>query len=375
MPPPAPQPRLLPLTPSYPSPAQVVSPLAYVASHAAPLQPSTPHAAAAATGGGGGAAGGDAGGGAATSVPPSILTSSLTLYRDELPTEPVSLRACSPEHELREGPVPPHGSSHPHAYAHSPQPLLSLQPLRQSLPRRRSAHASQGHACIAGAQAQRTAADPDLGPQVLASYHPSRSMVKCSQCACDGMRMWCACRHVTCTVLTSWLPPPRPTPPTAHPPRQERSCCARGRELTADTAARAPAERASGQARALPQRPRCRRLVGGQVRLYLPYISPISPLYIPYISPISRLVGGQVRPSRHDAPPAPAPTQLHPTPLPCARAPVPHASTSPLTHPKPRPTRPRPPHPAPAPAPSSSRPPPHLIQASVLRHALTNSEL
>ena len=280
MPPPAPQPRLLPLTPSYPSPAQVVSPLAYVASHAAPLQPSTPHAAAAATGGGGGAAGGDAGGGAATSVPPSILTSSLTLYRDELPTEPVSLRACSPEHELREGPVPPHGSSHPHAYAHSPQPLLSLQPLRQSLPRRRSAHASQGHACIAGAQAQRTAADPDLGPQVLASYHPSRSMVKCSQCACDGMRMWCACRHVTCTVLTSWLPPPRPTPPTAHPPRQERSCCARGRELTADTAARAPAERASGQARALPQRPRCRRLVGGQVRLYLPYISPISRLYL-----------------------------------------------------------------------------------------------
>ena len=126
-----PQPLRLPLTPSYPSPAQLVSPLAYVTSHAAPLQPSAAHAAAAATGGGGGAAGGGAGGGAATSVPPSILTSCLTLYRDELATEPVSLRACSPERELREGPVHPDGgsgavhpdgSSHPHAYAHSLYP-------------------------------------------------------------------------------------------------------------------------------------------------------------------------------------------------------------------------------------------------------------
>ena len=136
-----PQPLRLPLTPSYPSPAQLVSPLAYVTSHAAPLQPSAAHAAATATGGGS-AAGGGAGGGAATSVPPSILTSSLALYRDELATEPVALRACSPERELREGPVHPDGgsgavhpdgSSHPHAYAHSLLPLLRLQPLRSSL--------------------------------------------------------------------------------------------------------------------------------------------------------------------------------------------------------------------------------------------------
>ena len=110
-------------------------------SHAAPLQPSAAHAAAAAIGGGG-AAGGGAGGGAATSVPPSILTSSLALYRDELTTEPVSLRACSPALEPREGRVHPDGgsgpmhshgsSSHPHAYAHSLLPSLSLQPLRSS---------------------------------------------------------------------------------------------------------------------------------------------------------------------------------------------------------------------------------------------------
>ena len=84
-------------------PAQIVSPLAHKTSHAPPLQPSTPPAAAAATGGGGGAAGCDA----ATSVLPSILSSSLTLYRDELATDLVSLRASSPEREQRAGAVQP----------------------------------------------------------------------------------------------------------------------------------------------------------------------------------------------------------------------------------------------------------------------------
>ena len=84
-------------------PAQIVSPLAHKTSHAAPLQPSTPLAAAAATGGGGGAAGCDA----ATTVLPSILSSSLTLYRDELATDLVSLRASSPEREQRAGAVQP----------------------------------------------------------------------------------------------------------------------------------------------------------------------------------------------------------------------------------------------------------------------------
>lgn len=82
---------------------QIVSPLAYKTSHAAPLQPSTPPAAAAATGGGGGAAGCDA----ATTALPSILSSSLTLYRDELATDLVSLRASSPEHEQRAGVMQP----------------------------------------------------------------------------------------------------------------------------------------------------------------------------------------------------------------------------------------------------------------------------
>ena len=84
-------------------PAQIVSPLAHKTSHAAPLQPSTPLAAAAATGGGGGAAGCHA----VTTVLPSILSSSLTLYRDELATDLVSLRASSPEREQRAGAVQP----------------------------------------------------------------------------------------------------------------------------------------------------------------------------------------------------------------------------------------------------------------------------
>ena len=84
-------------------PAQIVSPLAHKTSHAAPLQPSTPPAAAAAARGGGGAAGCDAG----TTVLPSILSSSLTLYRDELATDLVSLRASSPEREQRAGAVQP----------------------------------------------------------------------------------------------------------------------------------------------------------------------------------------------------------------------------------------------------------------------------
>ena len=84
-------------------PAQIVSPLAHKTSHAAPLQPSTPLAAAAVNGGGGGAAGCDA----ATTVLPSILSSSLTLYRDELATDLVSLRASSPEREQRAGTVQP----------------------------------------------------------------------------------------------------------------------------------------------------------------------------------------------------------------------------------------------------------------------------
>ena len=240
-----PQPLRLPLTPSYPSPAQLVSPLAYVTSHAAPLQPSAAPAAAAATRGGG-AAGGGAGGGAATSVPPSILTSCLTLYRDELATEPVSLRACSPERELREGPVHPDGgsgavhpdgSSHPHAYAHSLLPLLRLQPLRSSL-------------LIPGVDELPT--PPKVTPALLERKRsglrptptsearcslvitPSRSMVHCSQRACDGIY---ACGvHAACCMHSSHdLVSTRhhPTPLTAHPPRQERSCFGRGRELTA----------------------------------------------------------------------------------------------------------------------------------------------
>jgi hypothetical protein len=160
-------------------PAQIVSPLAYKTSHAAPLQPSTPPAAAAATGGGGGAAGCDA----ATTALPSILSSSLTLYRDELATDLVSLRASSPEHEQRAGamqpkvqrkwsqaegmegetgattdegvepPTPPR-CSHLHPYASSLQPYVSsLHPnssQASSCPRRQRSLLLFSSASVAG---------------------------------------------------------------------------------------------------------------------------------------------------------------------------------------------------------------------------------
>ena len=291
-----PQPLRLPLSPSYPSPAQLVSPLAYVTSHAAPLQPSAAHAAAAATGGGG-AAGGGAGGGAATSVPPSILTSCLTLYRDELATEPVALRACSPERKLREGPVHqdggsgavhPDGSSHPHAYAHSLLPLLRLQPLRSSL-------------LIPGIDELPT--PPKVTPALLERKRSGLRPTPTSEARCSlvitPLAPWCTAHsvrvmaldevcmsHVTCTVLTIWLAPHHHTPHSP-PIRLARSDPASGEVASLRRASLRPTpqlERRPSQPQAKPERFRRGLTAGDLWAGKCAYISPISPLYLAYIS-------------------------------------------------------------------------------------------
>ena len=254
-------------------PAQIVSPLAHKTSHAAPLQPSTPLAAAAVNGGGGGAAGCDAG----TTVLPSILSSSLTLYRDELATDLVSLRASSPEREQRAGTVQPKErrewppdegmegedmgvegmgveidattdegiepptaprSSHLHSYASSLQPyaynlqphISSLQPYVSSLhpnllqvsscPHRQRSLLLFSSASVAGCGRLHLQSS---GAATLSVWlGPCVALTLCTQPkprrSPPSFRL---CAMYTCTWVQCILgayPPPNPT----HPPRQER---------------------------------------------------------------------------------------------------------------------------------------------------------